>query len=114
MIRIIYSLLFVFYNKKKPMPGRKIVRSHLTCTRFYRTESSDSPPFARNVPEWLKDRMSNEEILAFSTVMMRENIKVADLEFFTDDHLKSAGIENPFTRAKMLSDIKAHFSSQER
>ena len=36
----------MFYNtksrRKKPTSGRKIVRLHLTCTRFYRTESSES------------------------------------------------------------------------
>ena len=75
---------------------------------------SNSPPFASNVPAWLKDRMTNDEIVAFSAVMMRENMREADLQFFNDDHLESAGIKNKFTRIKMLCAIKDHFSSQER
>ena len=58
--------------------------------------------------------MTNDEIVAFSAVMMRENMREADLQFFNDDHLESAGIKNKFTRIKMLCAIKDHFSSQER
>jgi hypothetical protein len=61
------------------------------------------------VPRWLQVVMKVEEVRALQGVMQREHVEEADLEFFTEEALKEAGVDKAITRAKVLRCIREHF-----
>jgi hypothetical protein len=53
--------------------------------------------------------MKSDEVRALLEVMQREHVEEADLEFFTEQALKEAGVDKAITRAKVLRCIREHF-----
>jgi hypothetical protein len=65
-----------------------------------------------NVPRWLQEVMSRDEITVLSEAMHENQVHESDLEFIDNDTLKKAGIVNGFSRAKILSRIKSMFKQE--
>ena len=72
--------------------------------------AADVPPC--NVPRWLQEVMSRDEITVLSEAMHQNQVHESDLEFIDNDTLKKAGIVNGFSRAKILSRIKSMFKKE--
>ena len=74
-------------------------------------KTSASTPSVSGAPVWLSAAMQDDEVAAFGEAMRVEAFDDLDLEFFSDEALKKAGIENAITRAKMLRRIRDHFKT---
>ncbi len=72
-------------------------------------EGAPGEPLHIAVPRWLQVVMKAEEVRALQGVMQREHVEEADLEFFTEEALKEAGVDKAITRAKVLRCIREHF-----
>ena len=70
---------------------------------------SASTPSGSEAPVWLRAAMQDDEVAAFEEAMRVEAFDDLDLEFFSDEALKKAGIHNAITRSKMLRRIRDHF-----
>jgi len=68
-----------------------------------------STPGAAEVPAWLRSVMQEEEVAVFGEGMRRGLFDEGDLEFFSDEALKEAGVERAISRARMLRRIRDHF-----
>ena len=65
-----------------------------------------------NVPRWLQEVMSRDEITVLSKAMHKDQVHEADLEFIDNHTLIQAGIVNGFSRAKILSRIQIMFKQE--
>ena len=74
--------------------------------------ASNAPPRALPedlVPSFLKGIMTDDEVAKLGDAMRRVKTEAADLEFFTDEALKEAGIQSAMRRATLLRHIRDHF-----
>ena len=62
------------------------------------------------VPPWLQGVMADDEVAILGEVMSLQHVQEADLEFFTEDALREAGIAKAISRAKMLRIVRDRFS----
>ena len=77
--------------------------------------ASNAPPLALPedlVPSFLKGLMTDDEVAKLGDDMRRNNLQLADLEFADLEALKQAGIENAWSRVKMLRHIRDHFKTK--
>jgi hypothetical protein len=66
-----------------------------------------------NVPRWLQEVMSKDEITVLSEAMHQNQVHESDLEFIDNDILKKAGIVKGLSRAKILIRIRSMFKQEE-
>jgi hypothetical protein len=72
---------------------------------------ANNPPFPQClVPPWLQSVMTDDEVAILGEVMRLQHVQEADLEFFSDDALREAGIVKAISRAKMLRIVRDRFS----
>ncbi len=65
-----------------------------------------------NVPRWLQELMSKDEITVLSEAMHQNQVHESDLEFIDNDTLKKVGIVKDLSRAKILSRIRSMFKQE--
>jgi hypothetical protein len=66
------------------------------------------------VPEWLSEVMDDDEVDAVQCAMDERKLEQEEMQFFSDEALKEAGVKSAITRARMLRRIREHFKKRKR
>ena len=105
------SILLLLTLHPVTHPPPPLLQAPPTHVPHVRPQTNVSQTPDRDLPEWLRDAMADDDATAtaLSEAMREQQVQEADLEFFNEEALKEAGVAKAISRAKVLRRIRDHF-----